>query len=262
MCDSKFHLDDVLEMYDDSVNYGIVLLSGKEYRCYILEVMGKNKNFKLVNSDTIQLQKHQKKGGQSAVRFDRNRVIQRNQYNKDVSEVIRESYMRSNNTKCLIKGLIVGGVGDIKKEIMDQVLFEQYFSGLVLKVVNTDGINDGTVYDVYNKSLDVLSEFDMVKVNSVMEEIGMMIMHADDKLVFGQVEVIKELKDNGLKKVIISDENNDEKLHEMIKLIDYVIVPNTLVIKYGGIVGIKYYAVNNDNKEFEYEGNNKEDIFI
>ena len=230
-------------MYENSINYGIVLLSGKEYRCYILEITGSNKNFKLVNSDTIQLQKHQKKGGQSADRYEKNRQIERNKYNKDVSEVIRDSYMTKNNTVCIIKGLIVGGVGDIKKEIMEQSLFMQYFTNILMKIVSTDSINDETIYDVYNKCLDVLSSYDVKLINSTIKEIKWLISKADDKLIFGIDEIINNLNECSIKKIIISEDlKDDEKMSVLIKSVEYVVVPHSLIETYGGIVGIKYFS--------------------
>ena len=220
--------------------------------CYVLEIIGKkNKNFKLVASDTVELQKHQKKGGQSAPRFEKNRMIERNHYNKKVSEVIRSAYMRKNDTECIVKGIIVGGVGDIKKEIMEQPLFVQYFSNIVMKVVSTDGINDGTIHDVYNKCLDVLSFFDISSVNDSIDEVKSMILRADNKLVFGRSEILTELKECSIKKIIVSEDLLDEKVKEIIKAVEYVVVPHNLIEIYGGIVGIKYFASTDDYQNTE-----------
>lgn len=234
-------------MYNNSINYGVVLLSGKEYRCYILEITGNNKNFKLVASDTVQLQKHQKKGGQSAPRFEENRQIERNHYTRKVSEAIHDSYMRKNNTLCIIKGLIVGGVGDIKKEIMEQPLFVQYFTKIVLKVVSTDVINDGTMYDVYNKCLDVLSSFDLGQVSNVMDEIKKLVSKADNKLVFGIKEILVGLEECSIRKIIVSVSKvttlREDLNNKKFKNVELVVIPHGLIEIYGGIVGIKYYAI-------------------
>ncbi len=243
-CDNRFHLDAVSEMYGESIAYGIVLLSGKEYRCYILEIIGSHKEFILVNSDEIQLQKRQKKGGQSAVRFDRIREIQRNHYTREVAEVIRQTYMRKNDTECIIKGLIVGGVAGIKKEIMDEEIFQQYFSQKVMRVVNTEVINDLTVYDVYNKSCDLLSKLDMKAVSQIIDEIKNLIIDADDTLVFGIDEIVEGIGNYSIKKVIISENIIDNYNYlTKNKLYDYEIhiVPDNLINEYGGIIAIKYY---------------------
>jgi len=82
-CDKRFHLDEILDMYSDSyVNYGIVLISGNAYRCYLLCVGTSHREFKLLNSDTIHLQKTKKKGGQSAPRFERIRQEKKHHYTK------------------------------------------------------------------------------------------------------------------------------------------------------------------------------------
>lgn len=68
-CDNHFHLDTILDMYNESSsNYGIVLISGKEYRCYILNICNTYKEFKLVNYDTANLPNNHNKGGSSSGR--------------------------------------------------------------------------------------------------------------------------------------------------------------------------------------------------
>jgi len=243
-CDSKFHLDDLLELYDNSINYGIVLLSGKEYRCYLIEVTGSHIEYNLVDCDEVTLQKRQKKGGQSAQRFGRIREGKRNHYTKEVAEAIRQSYMINNDTECIIKGLIIGGVGVIKKEIIDQEIFQQYFSDKVLRVLNTTEIDDGTVHEVYTKCIDLISNFDMKLVNSALSELEDLITAASDLLEFGEANVMSHLSTYSLSKLIISDVQY-EKLQCDVDRYDYnyefVIVPDKLLEKYGSIVGIRYY---------------------
>lgn len=243
-CDNHFHLDPILEMYNDSVNYGIVLLSGKDFRCYVLEITGSNKEFKLIDGDRFKLQKRQKKGGQSAQRIDRLREIQRGHYITEINEVIQQIYMRENNTVCSVKGLIIGGVGDIKYEIMNHDIFQQYFSSKVLRIVSTDEIDDSTVYDVYNKCIDILGSFDINSVNKIINEIKMLIANADDKLIFGKDDIMNELKSYQLKKLIISDQLYEIHKNDIVQIsYDYElhVVPHNMIEIYGGILGIKYY---------------------
>ncbi|AYV75970.1 MAG: peptide chain release factor 1 eRF1 [Terrestrivirus sp.] len=231
-------------MYNDSVNYGIILLSGKDFRCYVLEITGSNKEFKLIDSDKFKLQKRQKKGGQSAQRIDRLREIQRGHYITEINEIIQQIYMRENNTMYIVKGFVIGGVGDFKHEVINNDIFQQYFSSKILRIVSTEEINDGTVYDVYNKCIDILGSFDINNVNKIINEIKILITNADDKLIFGKDDIMNELKSYQLKKLIISDQLFDTYKNDITQIIyDYElhIVPHNMIEIYGGILGIKYY---------------------
>ena len=75
-------------MFKAPTSYGICLISGKEFRLYILELSGTNKEFRLIFSDTQEIMNQHKSGGQSAVRFSRNRLIQIDHYTKKISEII------------------------------------------------------------------------------------------------------------------------------------------------------------------------------
>lgn len=246
-CDSKFDLDELLEMYtEDSINYGIVLLSGKEYRCYIVEITGSHIEFNLTDCDEVTLQKRQKKGGQSAVRFDRIREEKRLIYIKEMMDAIRSSYMRNNDTECIIKGLIVAGVGDIKKEVMDQDLFKQFFSKKVMRILNTSVIEDHTVHEVYEKCIDIISNFDMKLVNSTISKLRDLIASASDLLVFGETDILAHLEDYKINKLIISDIKSETLKMQLEKYMnncnfEIVIVPDKILETYGSIVGIKYY---------------------
>ena len=145
-CDNKFHLNLVLNMYDENVNnYGIALLSGKEYRCYVLSLSSCYQDLKLVASGETKLQKKHKKGGSSQNRYLHTQQDKKELYIKKLAEVLRSSYMKENNTILSIKGILIAGCGSIKNQVMNSDIFKQYFSDAVIGVINTEEINDSTI---------------------------------------------------------------------------------------------------------------------
>jgi peptide chain release factor subunit 1 len=253
-CDNRFYLDNVLEMYKSEIRYGIALISGKEYRCYILELTGTHRNFKLVTSDTHEMQKGHKKGGQSAPRFQRIKEEKDQGYVKKVSGIIVKSYMRNNNTTCLIDKLILAGPGEIKKEVSQQDIFKQYFSKIIDKTISTSEINDKTIYDVYDKCNSIFTTHDVKFGDKVMSEIENLMSDDIDKIIFGEVEIGKCVMANNISKIIISSDYNQKK-KEQLKLVMptscklYEISKDKLK-EYGNILGIKRFSY---NESTEYE---------
>ena len=230
-------------MYNESTNdYGIVLVSGDEYRCYILSICGIHKEFKLLNSDTQHLQKKQKKGGQSAPRFQRIRDEKYNRYINKVSEIIVETYMKNNHTNCLVEGLILAGPGHEKNNIFDHDLVQQYFKNNILRIIDTPEINDNTIHLVYKNCIDVIaSDIDKYEIK-ICQNIKN-FMTSNNNLYYNN-EVIDAITEYKIKQVIYSPKLRDElknKINE--KLYDYELIEikNNYHELPCELIGIAYY---------------------
>lgn len=231
-------------MYNDATKYGICLISGKEFRCYILEMSGDHKEFKLIFSDNQEIMNKHKTGGQSSMRFQRLRDIQIDHYIKSIAERIIKSYLIKNNTNYIIEGIIIAGPGTIKNEVIETDLFKQYFNNKLLKIMNTPEINDNTVYEIYEKSYELLESKEVINSKKILQMIEDMIKFDDNKLVFGYEEVINELKNKSLKNVIISKNINDNLIKNINDLNNYkceIIIVNDEIKIYGNIVGIRWF---------------------
>jgi hypothetical protein len=60
-CDKRYHIDSIIEMYEDEYKFGVAMLTGKEYRMYIVTKSGIHIEPKLITSDDHEMQKQTKK---------------------------------------------------------------------------------------------------------------------------------------------------------------------------------------------------------
>jgi peptide subunit release factor 1 (eRF1) len=244
MCDKKFHLNSIIDMYAKNINYGIALISGKEYRYYVVEITGIHREFKLLCSNEITLQKKQKKGGQSAQRISRIREEKELLNIRKMAELFVITYMTNNNTKCIIDKLIIAGPSDMKHKLLEEDIIKQYFPKNILRVVSTSEITDSTIYEVYNKNQDLFVTHDNKLGNEIMIEVNNLINIGFDKLVFGFKEVSDSLNNKILKKIIIScemDKQLKNKLYELMydKCLCVEINKN-MFNGLGEVIGIKF----------------------
>ena len=237
-CDKYFHLDTVMAMYQEiSKNYGIILLSGREYRIYLAKISKSNKEFKLLKSDEQRLQNKHRRGGQSSVRFEHIRVEKRNIYTKQIAELVVKTFMVNNNTECTVEGLVIAGPADIKKEVMEQDIFHQYFSKNIIKIMTCDVIDDTTIYKVYDEAnLSTYSEKD----KKILDELSDLINKASDRLVFG-LDVWNALEENLIEKLIISDQFDQLDAIKRDALCKIFTVSDHKIKMFGQVIGIKYY---------------------
>lgn len=217
------------------LKYGIALVSGKEYRFYVIEINDLHSDIQLLYSQKQSLQKKQRKGGQSALRFSR---IREEKYNWFIDEVVEDLvtyYSTKNNSENIIEGLVLAGPADVKNNICNHDLFKQYLSFKILKIISTDVIENSTIYKVCE---DCFYLFNNTR-NDVFDEVKKLIVENPDILVFGN-EIKDAIDLYQLKKLVASKdfifEANGSKC-------EVILVDNEKMKKfgYGNAIGIKWF---------------------
>ena len=203
ICDKRFHLDEILEMYGSETSYGLVFITGKEYTIYKISknvVLRKQPNsdsekqdninfgnIKKLCKGTVRLPKKQKKGGQSAPRFQRLRLEAIEAYIKKASEEVIDCYMSENNTEYLVNEIFIMGPSSKKTLLSESVLLRQYFSSHShqMHLIDAEHLDEKSM-----KQIDEILMFDSNKCEeSVLEYVKELLATADDKMVFGTKEV-------------------------------------------------------------------------
>lgn len=239
VCDKKFQLDSILEMYKEEHVNGIVFVDGESYSFYMVFKSGDHMESKKILSDEVDLAKRHRKGGQSALRFHRLQKQSESNYITKLSELIIQSFMANNNTEYLIERLLICGPSGKKNLLAQNILVQQYFHDK-LELVTTSVLNDKTIYKIINQTRVV---FDIQKdeyETSVIDEIQNLMMNADDKIVFGVDEIIESYNNHELQKIIMNENDQLEiKENDVCQIIK--LSTNKLEEMGLNIVGIKWY---------------------
>lgn len=203
ICDTKFNLATILDMYKTETAFGLVLISGKEARMYQMILSGSHKDLRLLYDRNISLAGRTRRGGQSALRIDRLIEEKRNIYLTELAETMVKIFLRNNNTDCIVKDMVIAGPANIKKELYNKDLVQQYFSTKIKKFVDTDNIKEDTAWEVFNKSLDVFTSEELDNERKITEEVKNLVLKADDRLVFGKDEILSLYEACMLSKVVV-----------------------------------------------------------
>lgn len=225
--------------------FGMVLISGTISQCLNIQKRGTNVNINKLNEVSIELQKRQKKGGQSAQRIGRIRDEKEKAYIDKVVDTIINAYFKNNHTECIIKGLVLGGPSLLKKRVREHPKYMRYLDKLTIRVVDTAEIRESTALEVYQNCIKDFASTEDLAVIEEIEEIKDMITQANDKLAFGEDEIIALLYDNMLEKVIINENLPEEQknmINELIGNTQLIEVSNDHLKQVGiDIIGIKWY---------------------
>lgn len=241
-CDNKYHLDNVLDMYNNENLIGVCLLSGEELRVYNIAITGSHIESTLLKKRTIKLPNKQKKGGQSAVRFARNADIVRNDYVNKYAEDIVSSYMSENNTKCNVTKIIIAGYGFMPDDVINSQLFQQYLKKYLYKKISINTIDDVTAIKIIKDLSNNLSD-DLAK--NVDNEILTFVNENPDIVGFGRNECMSYIESNNAIKLYLSKNMTDQHTKNILKEFPQLEVIESLSSQlelYGGWLCIKKYS--------------------
>ena len=237
-CGKTLLVEPIIKLYETFDNYGIVLISGDLTEYYLVN----NTMIQKIESISIVRNKKQKKGGQSSQRFQRIRLNQINEYTSKIYDKIVRNYIdKSDGIKLKIKGLIIGGFGNMKDNVVKYIQKSSYDIPLnkIIKTSNMDikyvisqasniicGVNISEELEILNKFNDDIKKEDMI-----------------DLLAFGENNVKNLLENCMLKEIIVHNSivinaTYQCKIHKVSSLTE----EGELFLKnYQGIVGYKWY---------------------
>lgn len=213
VCDKRFHLDSILEMYKEERVNGIVFVDGESYSFYMVFKSGDHMESKKILSDEVMLAKRHGRGGQSQKRFERLADISEKNYITKLGELIIKSFMTNNNTEYLIERLIICGPSYKKKLLADNDLVKQYFHDK-LELVTTSVLNEQTIYEIIDQSRTIFDTQRQEQETKIVKEIQDLITINPDKLVFGKEEIIEAYKNHELQKLVINELETELVLKE------------------------------------------------
>lgn len=265
LCDSKFHVDSFLNMFENEEKFGFVVVDGHSTIFAILE--GNTKT--ILQTLNIDLPKKHSRGGQSSVRFARLRLEKRLIYIKKVSEICSSLYI--NNDKCITEGLVLAGHSDFKNELKS--LLDPRIK--VIKVVDTNYGGESGLNEAIELSSEALKDVKFNKEKTILKSFFNEIS-TDGKYVYGLKDTMKALEMGSIDVLIVYD--NSEIEYEGNLFTEYiaenfkeygctlVFVSNRspegtqFVEGFGGIGGILRYKIDMEYTD-EYSSFSEEEFF-
>jgi peptide subunit release factor 1 (eRF1) len=238
-CDSKFHLDNIVPMYDDALEHridGAIYVDGSS--CIMYRVQ--DNRVSICEKIDIRLISQFKNGGQSANRLER--IVDENRatyVGKVVDVAIKTFYDKQENTQ-LIANLVVFGPSRFKDDVVSyrKGKLAKYFKSIDT-ITTSDENQIDEVIDHLNNQVDPIEL-------EVMSEIQELIELADSRLEFGQDTIKRLTRECMLGRIVISERVYDEFIDD-----DLNYEPDIIILRsansqdwieiYGGCIGLRWY---------------------
>ncbi|KAF5140878.1 peptide chain release factor subunit 1 [Vairimorpha ceranae] len=204
MCDSKFHVDDLLALFEDEFKYGVVVIDGQT--TLFASLQGNVKT--ILQQIHVDLPKKHGRGGQSSVRFARLRVEKRLAYIKKVSEIISNLYLTNNILN--VEGIILAGQSDLKNEL-SRILDTRI---KVIKTVDTNYGAESGLNQAIELCEDVLKDVKLSKEKKILQDFFTEINLDTGKYCFTMKETLHCLELGAVDTLIIWENLPDVKEEE------------------------------------------------
>lgn len=237
-CGHRFRTELVINLYPDEFKtYGLLVISGEEVTYYELQSHECLKPVKIAEI-TIHRLKKQKKGGQSAPRFQRTQLQQVLEYKKSIVDLLNK------NVKSKVDGIIIVGIGEIKDAIKYHDALSDSIKNKIKYVISTTTTSIQQIIPIIRPYIININKDEEKKVISKIQD---MILLDPDKLLFGEKEIkekielklVKSLYFNSKGESVIKDLDLSN-VDEVIKLSDKI------MDSWGSIIGVLRFSFVSD----------------
>jgi len=188
MCDQYFHIDGLRDLMDDQEVFGFIIMNGDG--CLYGTVHGNTRT--ILYQFSVQLPKKHGRGGQSSVRFARQRLEARHNYLHKVAELATQYFITDD--RCNVKGLVLAGSADFKTELSKSDLFDPRLHTRIIQIVDVAYGGQSGFHQAIQLSAASLENVRMMTERRLCTRFMNEIYLDTGKYCFGIMETIKALE--------------------------------------------------------------------
>jgi len=204
MCDSKFHVDCLKDLLEDEDTFGFIIMNGEGSLYGTLQ----GSTRKILHKFTVELPKKHARGGQSSVRFARLRMEARHNYLRKVAEFATHFFIT--DSKCNVKGLILGGSADFKTELSKSDLFDARLQEKVLQIVDIAYGGSSGFNQAITLSTECLGNIRFIQEKKLILQFFTEIQIDSGKVCFMLTDTMKALEMGAVETLIVWEQFPEE----------------------------------------------------
>ncbi|ADZ10552.1 Peptide chain release factor subunit 1 [Methanobacterium lacus] len=204
-CDSTFYLKPLEEIIEDKDVYGLAVIDRKEATIAIL----RGKRIDIIKNLTSGVPGKHKAGGQSQRRFDRLIDLAAHEFLKRIGTHMNEAFLDVPD----LKGVIIGGPGHTKEEFVEGDYLHHEIKNKLITTVDTSYTGEFGIREVMEKSMDVLTEIDVVREKKLVQKFLVELIDEHGLASYGEAEVRKNLQMGAVEVLLLSEDLKSKRLN-------------------------------------------------
>jgi peptide chain release factor subunit 1 len=205
-CDSVFYIEPLEEMLRECSTYGLLLIDLREATVGMLI----GKQIEVIKHLHSTVPGKQRKGGQSAHRFEQLRRIAIHDFYKRIGDAASEAFLEIEPTE--LKGVLIGGHSPTKEEFNEGEFLHYELRKKVLGLFDTGYTNESGFSELINAAEDTLQGLDLIKQKKDMEAFFKEIAIESGKVSYGEDNVRANLEINAVDVLLLSEDIRSERV--------------------------------------------------
>ena len=204
MCDKTFVTAPLEEMMEIKEVYGLIVLDRRDANIAYL----KGKTIVPLVKTHSEVPGKFKAGGQSSVRFARNRELAAKAHYNKVAEYVKEQFLGNQN----LKGIIVGGPGPTKYDFVDGNYITNEVKKKIIAIKDLGYTGEFGLQELVDKCQDVLAKEGIMEEKKVMIKFFDLLAKKPGMVSYGEKEVMEKLQMGVVDTVLLSEALDEEKI--------------------------------------------------
>jgi peptide chain release factor subunit 1 len=205
-CDSVFYLEPLEEMLRECSTYGLILLDLREATIGMLV----GKQIEVIRHLHSTVPGKQRKGGQSAHRFEQLRHIAIHDFYKRIGDAASEAFLELEPDE--LKGILIGGHSPTKEEFNEGEFLHYELRKKVLGLFDTGYTDESGFSELISAAEDTLQGIDLIKQKKDMETFFKEIATESGKVSYGEDNVRANLEMKAVDVLLLSEDLRSERV--------------------------------------------------
>ncbi len=212
-CDSSFFLEPLEDLVDEHEKYGLIVLDKREATIGLLN----GKVIESLKHITSAVPGKMRKGGQSAPRFQRLRLIAIGDFYKRIGEHTTQALLHMN-----LKGILIGGPSPTKEEFLKGSFLHYELQDKILGIFDVAYTDESGLYELVDKAEEVLEGLDLVRERKLMTKLMKLLVNMDTLVAYGEREVRRKLEQGAVDTLLVSEELDKELVHDLVDMAEVI----------------------------------------
>lgn len=217
-CSSRFELEPMEQMLVEKEVYGLLVLDRRESFLGFL----RGNRIEPASGVTSTVPGKQRKGGQSAMRFQRLRLIAINEYYKKVADRATDIFMAEPDFYNRFKGVLIGGPTPTKEEFADGGYLHHELQKRIIGLFDVSYTNESGLSELVDNAQDALRGVEVMKEKTVMDRFLKELIKDESASAYGEESVRKNLEIGAVDTLLLSSTLRKERLRIRCQSCDFV----------------------------------------
>lgn len=205
-CDSEFYLEPLEDMLTDKKTYGLLVLDRREATVGLL----KGKHIEVMDHMTSTVPGKQRKGGQSAHRFQQLRLIAIHDFYKRIGDSASKVFLTVDHKD--MEAVLIGGPSPTKEEFKEGEFLHHELEKKILGLFDVSYTDESGLYELVDNAADALVNLDVIKEKKYIERFLKELVGDNGLAAYGEEEVRQNLQMGSVEVLLMSEDLRRERI--------------------------------------------------